>query len=174
MTKTARIIAAGTAVVAVALTGCSRPPAAAAVVNGVQIPNAQVDRAAEAIVTRGGADPATARRQVAFDLTLGEASRQIAERTGTRIAQADRDALLANQQAAQEVAQTPEGAPWGEAVTTTYLLLQSLGQDRFLQEMRGTDIVVNPQYGTWEPDRVTLSDASLSRAAGGVDTAANR
>lgn len=165
MNKAARTWAAGIAVAAVALTGCTQPPGAAATVDGVRIPDSTVTRAGEALVTLGGAAPSIAYKQAAYDLTLGEASRQIAASVGESVSDADRSAILGRNPGAARVAATPEGQAWGEAVSTTYLVLEKVGEEQFSQKLRDLDIDVNPRYGTWSAEQFTMVDSALSRPA---------
>ena len=162
--KTVRTLAAALAVAALALTGCTTPPAAAASVEGVRVANETVTATGDVLVSVG-ANPAVSSKQAASDLTLGEASRQIAAQTGTEVGDDERAAILAVNAGASTVASTPQGAAWGEAVTTTYLLIEKLGEEAFAEKVQALDITVNPRYGTWEPERLTLADSSLSRAS---------
>lgn len=169
--KTVRTIAAGLAVAALGLTGCSQPPAAAASVEGVRIPSETVTATGEMLVSLG-ADPAVAYKQAAFDLMLGEASRQIAAQTGVQVGDDERAEILSRVSGAALIAQSPQGEAWGEAVSTTYVVLDKVGQDAFAQKLGELDITVNPRYGTWVPEQVSLADSSLSRASGSL--ASNR
>ena len=163
MNKPARIVAAA-AVAAIALTGCSAPPNAASVVGGERISDREAREAGGAIAAVTGADAATSVRQAAFDLTLGEASRQIAVRSGVTVSDAARQAVIDADPAFQQVASLPEGASWAEARSTTYALVEQLGNDRFVQELSKTPITFNPRYGAWDAQQLGLTSSALSTA----------
>ncbi len=169
MNKAVRVLSAGVAVAALALTGCAGNPADAATVGGVRIADSTVRGVARSIVEATGTDPAIALKQATYDLVLGEASRQIAAASGTAVSVADRTAVVGQNQLAAAVSATEAGAPWGEAVGTTYVLLDELGEQKYIEELNKLDIEVNPRYGRWDAAGVTIADAPLSNAA----TAAN-
>lgn len=165
MNKAARVLTVGIAVAALALTGCAGNPADAASVGSVSVRDSTVRGVADTIVEVTGTDRGVALKQATYDLTLGEASRQIAQATGTAVSPAQGAAVISQNQAAAAVAATEKGAPWAAAVGTTYVLLQDLGEERFIEELNKLDINVNPRYGAWDPQRVTIVDSPLSSAA---------
>lgn len=165
MNKAARTLAAGVAVAALALTGCANAPSDAATVGGVRIADSTVREVARSLTALSGTESSVALKQATYDLLLGEASRQIAASTGTTVAAAERQAVVAENQLASAVSSTPEGAPWGEAVGSTYVLLEKLGEAKYVEELNKIAITVNPRYGQWDASRVTFTDASLSRVA---------
>lgn len=165
MNKAARILSAGAAVAALALTGCSESPSAAAVVGGHRIAETEVNQAAQTLTALTGTELNVSLKQAAFDLTLGEASTLIAERAGARITQAEKDEVLAKNELASAVAGTPGGRPWGDAVATTYLVIERIGGDAFRTQLKELPISVNPRYGTWSAEQLTMVDSSLARVA---------
>lgn len=162
--KTPARLAAAAVASAIVLTGCSTPPNAASVVGGQRLSNTEVQQVASAIATVTGADTATALRQAAYDLTLGEASRQIADRIGVTLSDADKQPLLASSQAATAMTQIPEGAAWVDAVGSTLALLDEVGSERYADELANTDISINPRYGTWDPTQLALTSSSLAQS----------
>ncbi len=163
MNKPARIVAAAAAA-ALLLTGCSAPPSAASVVGGERISDREVRDAGTAIATVTGADAATSVRQAAFDLTLGEASRQISVRTGVAVSDAARQSVIDADPAFRQVADLPEGAAWAAARSSTYALVEQMGNDRFVQELSKTPITFNPRYGAWDAQQLGLTSSALSTA----------
>lgn len=162
MNKATRPVLAGAVIAALTLTGCSSWPGAGAEVQTVRVADQQVVDTAKVIVDVTGVDNYTALRQAAFDLTLGEASRQIVAAKGVEISAADKAAALAGSPAAQAISANPVGAPWGDAVATATLAIDKVGQDDFVEAIRGLDIRINPRYGTWSPQQMTMVDSSLS------------
>lgn len=165
MKKAARTAVAGVALAALALTGCATSPSNAATVEGVRIADSTVQQVAQGLVAASGAEASVMVRQATYDLVLGEASRQMAASTGTPVSAADQRAVLEQYPAAAAVAATPEGAPWGDAVTMAFVMQERLGVDQFLVELGELDITINPRYGQWDATRGTFSDASLARLA---------
>lgn len=166
MDKAVRVVAGGLVAVALALTGCAQPPSAAAIVDGVAIPDRVVREAAVAFADSYGAEIGGALQQVTFDLAVGQASQRIAAERSIQITDADVAELLATEPRAQAAAQTAGGAPWAQAVATTYLTLDRLGQDAFMEDLSGIDITINPRYGSWDPARATLVDGGLAARSG--------
>lgn len=165
MNKAARTLAAGVAVAALALTGCANAPADAATVNGVRIADSTVREVAQILGSTPGADSTMVMKQATFDLLMGEASRQIAASTGTTIKASDQSGLMAQYPAVGAVAQNPQGKPWVDAVTASYLVHEQLGAEKFLEELNKVDITVNPRYGQWATNAGGFVDGSLSRMA---------
>ena len=92
--------------------------------------------------------------------------------TGFRIGSGGGDAhtlgqtgLVAQYPAVGAVAQNPQGKPWVDAVTASYLVHEQLGADKFLEELNKVDITVNPRYGQWATNAGGFVDGSLSRMA---------
>lgn len=166
MSKAARTLAAGVAVAALALTGCTQPPYAAGTVEGVPVPDEAVQRAGKALVDAAALGSATAYKQAAFDLLLGEASRQIAADHGHQISEAEKQQLIRGDQTVGSIMGNPDAWAWGDAVATTYMVSRELGQERFVEELKGLDIEVNPLYGSWDPSVGTMVDSALSASAG--------
>lgn len=165
MNKAARILSAGAAVAALVLTGCSEPPSAAAVVDGHRIADSEVTQAAQTLTALTGTELNVALKQAAFDLAVGEASTRIVERAGARITQAEKDEVLAQNELASAVAATPGGRPWGDAVATTYLAIDKVGGDAYKAQLKDMPISLNPRYGTWSSEQLTMIDSSLARVA---------
>lgn len=165
MNKAARFLAVGTAVAALTLTGCAGSPSAAALVDGVAVPDSTVRATSRVLVSLSGAESDVALKQATYDLLLGEASRQIAASTGTEVSQVEKDDIISQSELAAALAATPEGSAWADAVGTTYVLLEKLGETDYVAQLNELDIVVNPRYGVWNAAKVTFTDASLSTAS---------
>lgn len=165
MKKAPRTLAVGVAIAALALTGCANSAADAATVGGVRIADNSVRQAAVLISEASGADSALALKQATYDMVLGEAGRQIAASRGIAVSGAEKSAVLAQYPAAAAVAATPEGAAWGDAVTTAFVVQDKLGVERYAEDLQKMAITVNPRYGAWDATHATFRDASLSSMA---------
>ncbi|MDO5535844.1 MAG: hypothetical protein Q4F65_14495 [Propionibacteriaceae bacterium] len=165
MNKAVRVLAAGVCVGALALTGCVGSPGSAATVGGVGIADDAVRSVANTIVEASGTRGDIALKQATYDLLLGEASRQIAATTGAQVSSVEKSAVVSQNQLVAAVSALPGGEAWGDAVGTTYVVLEDLGEDTYLEELRKLDIEVNPRYGQWDPAQVTLVDSSLATTA---------
>lgn len=168
MNHVVRAAVAGTAALALALTGCSRPPATAATVEGIRVSDAAAREAASALVAATGTDGQTALRQATFDLLMGEASGIIASRGGVSVSDGDLAGVLGQSPTLAAIADSPEGDDWADSVARTYIVLDRLGQEQFVEELRTLDIEVNPRFGRWDPVQFTLADSSLARVAPGT------
>lgn len=162
MNKAVRGIVALVVAAALALTGCSQPPGAAAVVNGVEIPDTVAREAATVVAAQLGMPESTVLPQVVFDLTMGEASAQIAAANDIEVSQAEIDETLALDARVQALADVPGSDVWADSVATTYVVIQELGTEQYAEQLRAMPITVNPRYGTWDPQNVDLADSSLS------------
>lgn len=160
MNKAIRPIA-GAVIAALALSGCTSWPGAGGKVDHIRVPDAQVVHTAEAIASATGGERLQALRQSVFDLTVGEASRQVAASQHVHITEADKAAVLAGSQGAQKII-AGGGAEWGDAVATTSIVIDRLGKERFVEGLRALDIQINPRYGTWSPEQLTMVDSALA------------
>ncbi|QIK71604.1 hypothetical protein G7070_04095 [Propioniciclava coleopterorum] len=162
MNKAIRPLAVA-AIAALALTGCTSWPGSGGKVGTTRIPDEKVVRTAEVMTAATGAASTDALRSAAFDLTLGEASRQVVAANGIEFTPADKAAEVANSASAQAII-AAGGQEWADAVATTSLAIDRLGDERFLTGLRGLDIQINPRYGTWSPEQFRMLDSSLSKS----------
>lgn len=160
MNKAIRSLA-GAAIAAFALSGCTSWPGAGGTVEHIRVPDAQVVHTATVIASATGTETIQALRQSVFDLTVGEASRQVAASHRIQISDADKAAVLAGSKGAQKVVASG-GAEWGDAVATTAIVVSRLGNERYAEGLRKLDIQINPRYGTWSPGKLTMVDPSLA------------
>ena len=163
--KKLTLIAAGLAVAAATLTGCTPPPSAAAVVEGVRVPVSTVDAGVPAIVMALQETPARAQQVIAFTLAQGEVANVIAARHNLTVSDADISAALATLPSAAALADMEGGEPIIHALIRTNIVVERLGESVFLAEMPSVDVEINPRFGTWDAARGTLVDSSLSTVA---------
>ncbi len=162
MKKLARGAAAGVAIAAVTLTGCSRPPSAAAVVDGVRIPDSLVRSTATVLTGVVGVDPADASLRATGDLALGETSKIIAADRGLEISDGEVEELLMTSQVLVAAASTEEGSDWAHAVSYTQVVLNTIGTEAYIQDLEQVDIEINPRYGVWDDANYTIASSSLA------------
>lgn len=161
MNKLARGVAAGVAIGAITLTGCSRPPSAAAVVEGHRIPDSKAQEVGTVLASSGLVDPANAGAMATLFLAIGEASSIIADENGMEITDADLDALIAQDQSLTAVAGSDPGLDWARS----YALVNTVAnarQEQFTTDLQQLDIEINPRYGTWDPEAGQLVSSSLA------------
>lgn len=161
MNKAIRPLAVA-AIAALALTGCTAWPGAGAHVGGVRIPDAEVVASEQALnQITGGTSNREVLVAVAADLARGEAVRQVARTEGVEITEGEKATLLAaNPQ--MKPAIEAGAAPWWDAVATTSVALKKMDGRRLTQGIEAIDISVNPRYGNWSPDSVSLVNSNLS------------
>lgn len=163
MNKLTRGVAAGAILVAVTLTGCSRPPSAAAIVEGQRISDATVGESATVLSGMGVlSDPSTAPSSAAWYLVVGNASMLIAEKEGVTVTDGDLDQVIAQDSRLQSAASTPEGSTLATAIAQQVFVLQAVGQDTYLQDLGQLDIEINPRYGQWDPTTYQIVSSSLA------------
>lgn len=163
MSKAVRGIVVGVAAAALALTGCAQPPGAAARVNGVDIPDSVVREATSVVSSQLGMAESTVLRQVAVDITMAEASTQLAARNGVEVSQARIDEALQLDPRVDALADIPASRAWAEGLATTYVVIDQMGSEAYARQLRELPISINPRYGTWDSQNLDLSDSSLSR-----------
>lgn len=162
MKKLARGVAAGVAIAAVTLTGCSRPPSAAAVVEGARVPDSTVRSTATVLTGVVGVNPSIATIQATYDLALAEASTLIAAQENVTVTDGAVDEVLATSQALSAAASTDEGRDWARGVAYTNVVLTEIGRDTYIADLQTLDIEINPRYGTWDAANYTIASSSLA------------
>lgn len=162
MKKLARGLAAGVALAAVTLTGCSQPPTAAAVVEGVRVSDSTVRQTAPALVAAGLTGAESASSDATRGLVLGEASRQIAALEDVPVSDGEVAQMQANVQELAAAAATDGGAEWANGWAYTQVVLMKLGEEKYLNDLAALDIEVNPHYGTWDAANVAIVSSSLA------------
>lgn len=167
MNKFARRVAAGVAIGAVTLTGCSRPPSAAAVVEGQRVPDSAAREVGTMLAAVAGIDPSIAPIQATYDMTLGEASKIIADANGVTVTDGEIDTLVAGSATLMAAQATGAGEQWVQSVAYTNLVVTDLGEDAYLSDLKELDIEINPRYGTWDAENYTIVSSSLA-----IDTGA--
>ena len=164
MNKAVRGIASGVVAAVLALAGCSSPPGAAAQVNGVSVPDTAVRHAASVVSAQLGIAESGVLPQVALDMTLGEASTQIAARNDIQVSDARiQETLRSVDPRLLPLAEMPGSDAWVRSAATTYVVVQEMGRERYTEQLRELPIRVNPRYGTWDAANVDLVDGSLSQ-----------
>lgn len=161
MVKLARGLVATLAVVAVA--GCATPPGGTAFeVNGQTVSNRQVDRSASDCATLSGVGNKSAiRSDVASILLRGLIARQVAADNDITITDAARTAAETKYQSSK-LMNGGQCQVAGEANLDLLVVLENMGEAKFVAAARKLTVVVNPQYGTYDPTSVGLSGRSGS------------
>lgn len=162
MNKLARGAAAGVALAAITLTGCTRPPSAAAVVEGTRVPDSTVRQAATVLTGVVGVDPSIATTQATYDLALAEASVIIAGQENVTVTDGAVDEVLNSSQMLVAAASTAEGADWARGVAYTNVVLTDVGRETYIADLQALDIEINPRYGTWDAENYTIASSSLA------------
>ncbi|MFV0453060.1 MAG: hypothetical protein ACK5LS_12630 [Propioniciclava sp.] len=162
MNKLARGVVAGVALTAVTLTGCTRPPAAAAVVEGVRVPDELVRQTATVLTGVVGTNPALATTQATYDLTLHEAALVIADENNLRVTDGEVQQVLDGSQMLAAAASVEGGSAWARSIAYTNVVLEDVGREAFIEELQQLDIEINPRYGVWDAENYTIASSSLA------------
>lgn len=138
------------------LSGCSKPGAnVAASVNGVDIPGSRIENAVAAI----GSSPGQLAEPHAIVLTWairGEVARTIATEQGIQLTGEPRTALMNTNPSLEQYAQLPNASDFVNDLVDATLVINKVGEPAFVAKVAGTDVQVNPRYGAWSAQTVTV------------------
>ncbi len=143
------------------LTGCSTSPTTAATVDGTTITRAQLDQSYSGANQVLGDSNQLSKAEVLTVMIQGVVAQDVAQRVGYTITDGDRDAKLSAAALA-----VPTARPFVYDVADTNLVAARVGEASLTGSIKAADVVVNPRYGTWQPNTsvsVTAGNGSLSR-----------
>ncbi|MBA8794579.1 hypothetical protein FHX74_002198 [Friedmanniella endophytica] len=149
-------------VAGVLVSGCTESPDAAAVVDGSKISRSTLEQSVTAAgEVLAGSGNTLSRDQVLTVLIQGEIAEHVAQQQGITITDADRDAELSEQ-----ALSVPAARDFVYDVADTSIMTKRLGEQQFAKLIAGSDVVVNPRYGSWQPGQsvtVIAGNGSLSQ-----------
>lgn len=162
---------AGGLVAALALTGCANDPKVAGTVDGVQISEAQVD-ALSANLSEGLQAPEQKLRRVALLILVRDAiGDKLAAENHITVKPADRTMIYQQVQDIAALAQNERTLPSAEMAADFALVANEMGQEKFFDAVKKIDVQLNRQYGTWNPESVTMEGTgSISKLAAETET----
>ena len=147
------------------LSGCAgQNPNHAAIIDGVAIPISEAD-AAFAVLEPYLQPPATPAKAVGV-LVTSRVGAQVAARLGLEFSAEERAATTASV-LPPDLAADPNAAVFTDDYVTLAMVSQQLGQEAFLKAASEIEVVVNPRFGTWDPEQLTVvaGGGSLSSPA---------
>lgn len=141
------------------LSGCAGGSGSdAVVIDGERVSVAEVERTAEAVAQSVRGEDATLRDEqlVVAALVTQALAQGAAEAAGQPIAPADRDAALSSIPGGMQISEVTDARPYAEAVGDVVYAQQALGSEAIAAQQVHTRIEVNPRYGTWDNQQVSL------------------
>ncbi len=165
----ASVVAAG---VVVGLTGCAAGSGSdALVINGDNYTIEQVQQTATALASTAGTEPTLRDQQIVVAaLVVQSLAQQAVADAGNQISPADREAALATVPGGSALAENPGTQLYTDAVADVLYASSTVGSTALASQQAGTDIRINPRYGTWDTQQMTLvtGSGSLSVAVQGA------
>ncbi|MFV0428141.1 MAG: hypothetical protein ACK5KO_01735 [Arachnia sp.] len=149
-------------IVAVAATSaCAQSPSTAAVVDDVQISEAEVTAVIQGC--QRAADVELARPNVVSNLVTAEIFRSVARDADIDINQGQVEQLLAESPETAPALADPDCVPFVEVNGLALLLQQDMARDDLLAAITNAPVDVNPRYGQWDMlNGQLIGDGSLS------------
>ncbi|SDB79914.1 hypothetical protein GA0111570_101186 [Raineyella antarctica] len=141
------------------LSGCAGGSGSdAVVIDGRRVSVTEVERTADAVAKTVRGDSATLRDQqlVVAALVAQALADSAAEKAGQPITPADRDAALASISGGTQIADVPDARPYAVAVGDIVYAQKALGAEAIAAQQVNTSIRVNPRYGSWDTQQMSL------------------
>lgn len=141
------------------LSGCAAGSGSdAVVIDGRRVSVAEVEQTADAVTQAVRGEDATFRDEqlVVAALVSQALADSAAEKAGQPITPADRDAALALIPGGTQIAEVPDARPYAEAVGDVVHAQQALGAEAMAAQQVSTSIQVNPRYGSWDNQQMSL------------------
>lgn len=151
LNRLAHVLAAGAAVALVA--GCSPSPANAAVINGQNIRESKVDATIEGCMSVGAmTEGPDLRRAVVENLIVMEGSHEVARQQDLDISESSINEMVQGNPGLAAYMDDEACGDYIRGDANTFLVLQEVDPQTFLEAMHDMDIQVNPKYGQWSTD----------------------
>lgn len=151
LNRLTHVLAAGAAIALVA--GCSPSTATAAVVNGEDIRESRLDAVIDGCSAVGAlTEGPDLRRSVLENLIVMEGAHEVARQQDLDISQDQINELLQTNAGLSTFLQDEDCGDYIRGDAHTFLVLQQVDSQSFLQAIQDMDIQVNPRYGTWNTD----------------------
>ncbi|MCL2653851.1 MAG: hypothetical protein FWD63_08725 [Propionibacteriaceae bacterium] len=173
MKRKARVLAALLAAASVlAFSGCSVRAQTAFTVDGEVTTMTQVNDTINGCAAAFGEQPSTLSAPSVTDaMIVAQLSRVIAQEQKTQTSDADLTSMIQNGQMpglSPDFLTDPTCADLAVGLALQALLVFQMGTDPFLAAVQNHAVAVNPRFGAWNPDDLTLSGSgSLSMPANG-------
>lgn len=162
--KKAPVALVACATVALSLAGCANNPSLAASVNGTQVSVDEIGKAAAAIATsqQAAVQPAQYEAKVLENDILGLVAGKVAADQKITITDADRAGAL--DEATLAMRSNPDLKGLINHMADAQVVYKKVGYDKWIELCQGSDVTVNPRYGTWSPEMCrVIPDGSLSK-----------
>lgn len=144
------------------LAACSPVPSTVSLVNGERVSAEDLQRSIDGCAELGYTTQELPVKQHVLFLTAGELVNQVAANHGIEFAEGELRALAQQTQLAG-VLGNEECARLSYPGVSLGLLTEAVGDEEILSELRGADVEINPRYGEWDAETLSLvGSGSLS------------
>jgi hypothetical protein len=166
MNQPRRILAAA-AVVALALTGCAHSASDAAVVDGVVLPDSEIQAASAAAAPIAQQSAAALAASVVQAEVQGLIAQKIAAKHNVPLTDATRADVVSTSDTLKALLATTGGKTLGIRIADMSVVAAKVDTDVFTQECSAVAVTLNPRYGTWAKELCGLESGigSLSKPA---------
>ncbi|GEM_PF-2952267 len=166
MNQPRRVLAAA-AVVALALTGCAHSASDAAVVDGVVVPDSEIQAASAALAQIRQQNAPTLTTEAVVREVQGIIAEKIAAKHNVALTDATRAEAVATDQETTALLATANGRTLGTRIANLWVVVAKVGAETIITECAATAVTLNPRYGTWSKDLCSIDDpaGSLSKPA---------
>jgi len=172
MKRWVRILAVSLAAAsAVAFSGCSVRAQTAFTVDGKVTTMAQVNDTVNGCATALGQPPAVLTNVLVSGMIVAQISRDMAAEQNVQTSDADLTSMVQNGQISglpSSMLNDPNCGSLAVSLALQALMSFQMGSGSFITATQSHTVVVNPRFGTWDPNNLTLSGSgSLSQLANG-------
>lgn len=151
----------------VLLAGCSMPsPSVAVQIGDEAIKESTVTKVAEGCASLVGESANALRLDIVRLLTQGAIARQVAAAGSIDVSQGSLDKILAQATQMKALKANAECAQVADSFAAVQLVVASLGESQFIGTAAALPIRLNPRYGTWTPQSLSMAGTgSISQLA---------
>jgi len=166
MNQPRRILAAA-AVVALALTGCAHSASDAAVIDGVVLPDSEIQAASAAAAPIAQQSAAALAASVVQAEIQGLIAEKIAANHNVPLTDATRADVVSTSDTLKALLATTGGKTLGIRIADTSVVAAKVETDVFAKECSAVAVTLNPRYGTWAKELCGFDSGvgSLSKPA---------
>ncbi len=162
--KKARLVLAAAAAAALTLTGCAHSASTAVSVNGVNVTDSEIERAAAALGAAQQADPSQYTSKVIAYETLGLIAQKVAADQNIELSDAARLAALDSTTA--QLRDNADLKPLVDRTADGSIVYTKLGYDKWVEACQQVPVTLNPRYGSWSSALCSIvPGGSLAQAA---------
>lgn len=146
------------------LAGCTHSASAAAVVDGVQISEAEITAASRVAGPIVGRPALAVEGSVTEAEVLGLIAQKVAAKYSVDLSDAARADLMAQNEILAALSAKPETKVLAMRLADSAVASNKVGPDKWAAECAATKVEFNPQYGTWSKEECKLDPLAIALA----------